>query len=178
MKTSKEMKELLDLVESHRGLKDERLRLAKLKAEHLRVKSEIGDADISDPRVQKQMADATLGLALVEARLARLGVDSGTFDKIDALHRLEGKRYNEAVNAAESAAFEALVKSQLPFFDGDEAACREYWRRVRPPHPMFHKFERARCVHPSGPRGERDVASEVSAFLARRERYSKLIGLD
>jgi hypothetical protein len=178
MRTSNERKELLALVEAHKGEKDERLRLAKLKEEHRRVIAGIGSEDISDPGVKKRMADATLGLALVEARLARLAVPTELFDRIDALHRVEGERWNRAVVAAREAAFEAMIKSQLPFFDGDEAACRQYWKRVNPPHPMLHKFRLAYHDHPSGSREHRDVVREVCSFLTSSERHSKMLKLD
>jgi hypothetical protein len=178
MKTSKEMKELMALADAHRGEKDERLRLITLKETHRRVMSEIGNSNIDDPGVQKKMADATLGLALVEARLAKLQVPNHAFDEIDSLHKAEGERYNRAVVAARAAAFETLISSQLPFFEGDDRACRKYWETVRPPHPMFYKFSRALHHHPSGPRAERDVVQEVSGFLAKRERHGKALGIE
>ena len=178
MRTSNEMKELLALVEAHKGEKDERLRLAKLKEEHRRVIAEIGSEDINDPGVQKRMADSTLGVALVEARLARLAVPTSLFNKIDSLHRVEGERWNRTVVAAREAAFEAMIVSQLPFFEGDEAACRQYWKRESHHHPMGNKFYRAYHDHPTGMGEHRDAIREVCSFLRHMESYTKILKLD
>ncbi|MCX6923410.1 MAG: hypothetical protein NT154_09420 [Verrucomicrobia bacterium] len=171
------MTELLGLCESRRGEKDERLRLVKLKEEHRRTMAEIGSEDIGDPKIQRKAADAQLGIALVDARMAKLQVPDRDFDKIDALHRVEGKRYNEAVLRARDAAFDEMIDSQLKFFGGDKSACRDYFKRVRPPHPMLFPFQKALHHHPTGPREQRDVIREIDSFLAKMQRNAKLLGM-
>lgn len=174
---SEQFRAMVDLVARYRGEKNERLRLAKLKEVHRRTLAEVGDQDIDDPRVQKLAADAQLGLALVEARLARLQVPDAEFDQIEALRKAEATRFNGQVLAARAKVFEDVVRSQLPFFDGDEPACREWLGRVQPPHPVFRKFDRALYHNPTGPKAERDAVKEVGVFVTWQEKYSKLLGL-
>jgi hypothetical protein len=178
MKESKEEQEMVKRAEALRGMKQEKMHLLKLRAVHQDTLRQIGKKDIGDPEVRKEASDAQLGTVLVDARLRELELPSSDFDQLDALHRLEGERYNQRVMAARAAAFETLIASQLAFFEGDERACRRYWERVQPPHPFFHKFQQALHHHPSGERERRDVAQEVAGFLAKKGRHSKILGLD
>lgn len=178
MKESGEFKEMLRLVESVAGERNEKSRLAKILATHRATMANIGSKDVTDPAVVREAGDAQLGISLVEARLARLKVPGPKFAEIEALHHLEIERYNAIVAAARDAAVEKLVKSQLPFFNGSEVECRDWVGRLNPPHPMLQLFWEATADQPSGPPEERDITAEVNAFVARRAKYSKGLGLD
>ena len=177
-KLSSEEKELTALLATKRGLKDERVHLRKRKAELLDEQRDLGNQNIEDLKVRQRQGDISIGLTLIDARLAKLEVSPDLFDKIDGLVRVLEREYNLKVVAAREAAFEAMIVSQLPFFDGDEPSCRDFWNRVRPPHPMLYKFGKAYRHHPTGAREHRDIVAEAASFLAKRERNSKLLGLD
>lgn len=176
MKSSKEQQQLLDMVERRRGLKDERLRMIKLKAEHKQTLEGIGGEDISDAKVQKRAQEAQLGITLCDARLARLNVPDSEFEAIERLKKVVGTRWNEEVVRARDAALEELIWSQLPFFN-DERECRKYWKNAFNEHPMFYKFRKAFYDFPSGPREERDIIREVESLISAMERHSKALGL-
>lgn len=177
MKETAELKELASNIKAYQGHKDEKLRLARLEAEHRKTLEDIGDSDISDPAVQRRASEANLGIQLVQARLKKLELPSGRFEKIEALVHVESRRYNQLVAAARDAEFGRLVKAHVEFFDGDEAACRDYFKKVRPPHPVLFKFLKAMHSPASGPKETRDVIREASSFITFREKMGKELGL-
>lgn len=177
MSKTKEHLELEKAVEAKRGLKDERSYRAKRRDDLLHQKRQIGRKNIDDPAVMKEAGDIELGLTLVNARLTELHVPNEEFDKIDALHRAAGDAYNASVRALQAAAFDEMIASQVKYFGGDEKACRKYFKRVRPPHPMLFVYGKAIHHHPSGERERRDVIAEAISFFAKQAKYQKIIGL-
>jgi hypothetical protein len=180
MSKDKNILELVALAEKRKGEYQERQRLEKLKAQHQRTMANIGDDDIEDPAVQKKVAEATLGLTLVAARLNRMNVPHREFDAINSLLNKEKESFNQVVLAAKARAFAELLASQERFFDGDKAACREWWERLFPPHPMFRKFADHIATQFFGPREQRDIVQEVDSFLKDREKANAelKLGLD
>ena len=180
MSKDKKVLELAGLAERYRGEYHERHRLAKLKTQHEQTMANIGDLDIDDPTVQKRAAEASLGLALVAARLKRMNVPHRQFDAMNSLLNEEKESFNQVVLAAKARAFEELLASQARFFDGDKSACREWWERLNPPHPMFRKFAAHMATQFFGPREQRDIVQEVDSFLKDREKANAelKLGLD
>ena len=175
---TREGEQLTAGVSSQRGVKAEKGKLIKMRGDAKKTVDEIGDGDISDPAVAKKLADANLVLQLCDARLKKLELSPDRFEELDALHRIEGERYNVALRAKWDQAYERLIGATTEFFGGDEAACRLYWKRTSPLPQFFHKvLHKAFYSHPTGERDRRDKVQEVASFLAFRSKWSQELGL-
>jgi hypothetical protein len=142
------MIELKDLLKPARDVSDELRRLDLMAADAKKTLKTAGaTGDIEDPKVQRKVGDARIRLDLVKGRRTHIESENARLDDdLRAAYRKEAARWNRLVMEAKAALVEARIQANLPYWDGDEHACRRLYDGGRMEEaPIFYRFSRAFC---------------------------------
>jgi hypothetical protein len=154
-------------------------RLDKMEAAARAALVAVTDEDIQTPSAQQKISDARLALDLVAARRAKIRAPHGEVWKVlREQFGAQAKAWDTRVSEGKRKEVEDFIKANLPFYEGDERACRralegETFERL----PCAHKWRRGFFYMPfyPDPRQE-DLIRDVKIFLRHIERQSKALG--
>jgi hypothetical protein len=134
------------LAKTASDISDELKRLDITEAEDKQTLKSVASArDFSDPKVQRRIADARTRLDMINAR--RGGLESERQDLETAMKTAfaaEKSRWNILVAGIKSALVYGRIQANLPYWEGDERACRRYFDGpLMFEAPIFYRVDRA-----------------------------------
>jgi hypothetical protein len=168
------MIELKKLLKPAHDVADELRRLDLMERDAKQVLKEVGKTgDIESPAIQRKVSDARIRLDLIASRRPILEAQQGeTEETMRAASRVESARWNRVVAAARAELAEAQIQAALPFWEGNERACRRYYDSLLPwQPPAFYELDRSLYHAPSAETDPIREAERLVAFINARLRY-------